>query len=334
VFAIVFDRHYDTVHRYLARRVGPDLADDLAAETFTEAFDVRLRFDTTHPNARPWLLGIATNLLRHHHRSEARRLRAYARLDRPTSDDAHGEIESRLDAERAGPAIAAALGRLSTDERNVLDFGPRVWSRPWVVPHRCRTGRDGRRLGLRPDHAIPIGRRRSWLCLLLRRHPLMYQEPANSAQRLSKHVWGATLMSRRATQCLVLGVALMLAACSGSTASSPTETTTSDGSAPETVTVEGIDYLVGFQRSDLGLGTIELADGGMATTFDERLLDGRLLRIPGVDPKTALAMRVQPGLGDSLGEYGPYALLFGAGAGLEDLCGALPGIPIEECGQN
>jgi RNA polymerase sigma-70 factor (ECF subfamily) len=119
-FATVFDRHYDAVHRYLARRVGPDLADDLAAETFTEAFDVRLRFDTTHPNARPWLLGIATNLLRHHHRSEARRLRAYARLDRLTSDDANGEIESRLDAERAGPAIAAALGRLSTDERNVL----------------------------------------------------------------------------------------------------------------------------------------------------------------------------------------------------------------------
>ena len=120
VFAIVFDRHFDAVHRYLARRVGPDLADDLAAETFTQAFDARLRFDTTHPNARPWLFGIATNLLRHHHRSEARRLRAYARLDRPASHDAHGEIETRLDAERAGPAIAAAVRRLSADERNVL----------------------------------------------------------------------------------------------------------------------------------------------------------------------------------------------------------------------
>jgi RNA polymerase sigma-70 factor (ECF subfamily) len=120
VFATVFDRHYDAVHRYLARRVGQDLADDLAAETFTEAFDARLRFDTTHPSARPWLLGIATNLLRHHHRSEARRLRAYARLDRPAADDARGEVERRLDAERAGPAIAAAVGRLSADERNVL----------------------------------------------------------------------------------------------------------------------------------------------------------------------------------------------------------------------
>ena len=121
MFATVFDRHYDAIHRYLARRVGPDLADDLAAETFTEAFDVRDRFDTTHPNARPWLFGIATNLLRHHYRSEARRLRAYARLDLPApAADVFGEIETRLDAERAEPAIAAAVARLSVDERNVL----------------------------------------------------------------------------------------------------------------------------------------------------------------------------------------------------------------------
>jgi RNA polymerase sigma-70 factor (ECF subfamily) len=121
VFATVFDRHFDAVHRYIARRVGSDLADDLAAETFTQAFDVRLRFDIAHADARPWLFGIATNLLRHHHRSEARRLRAYARLDRPAdTDDGFGGIETRLDAQRAGPAIAAAMGRLSADERDVL----------------------------------------------------------------------------------------------------------------------------------------------------------------------------------------------------------------------
>jgi RNA polymerase sigma-70 factor (ECF subfamily) len=121
VFAAVFDRHYHAVHRYLARRVGPDLADDLAAETFTTAFDVRRRYDTAHPDALPWLFGIATNLLRHHHRGEARRLRAYARLDRPAdADDGFDGIEARLDAERAGPAIAEALMRLSAGERDVL----------------------------------------------------------------------------------------------------------------------------------------------------------------------------------------------------------------------
>jgi RNA polymerase sigma-70 factor (ECF subfamily) len=121
VFAAVFDRHYDAVHRYLARRVGLDLADDLAAETFTTAFDVRRRYDTAHPDALPWLYGIATNILRHHRRGEARRLRAYARLNSPADvDDNLVGIEARLDAERAGPAIAQALMRLSAGERDVL----------------------------------------------------------------------------------------------------------------------------------------------------------------------------------------------------------------------
>ena len=121
MFATVFDRHYDAIHRYLARRVGPDLADDLAAETFTEGFRARFRFDTTRPDARPWLFGIATNLLRHHRRGEARRLRAYARLDRPAdADGGFGGVEARLDAERAGPAIADALTHLSAGDRDVL----------------------------------------------------------------------------------------------------------------------------------------------------------------------------------------------------------------------
>lgn len=121
MFATIFDRHYDAVHHYLARRVGTDLADDLAAEAFTEAFDVRARFDTARADARSWLFGIATNVLRHHHRSETRRLRAYARVDRrPDTHEAEGAIEARLDAERAAPMIATALSHLSTDERDVL----------------------------------------------------------------------------------------------------------------------------------------------------------------------------------------------------------------------
>jgi RNA polymerase sigma factor (sigma-70 family) len=121
VFATIFDRHYDQVHRCLARRVGADLADDLAAEAFTEAFDFRARFDTASTDARPWLFGIATNLIRHHHRSEARRLRAYARVERPPdTHEADGVIEARLDAQRAGPMIATALAQLTTDERDVL----------------------------------------------------------------------------------------------------------------------------------------------------------------------------------------------------------------------
>jgi RNA polymerase sigma factor (sigma-70 family) len=120
-FAAIFDRHYDVVHRYLARRVGSDLADDLAAETFTTAFDVRHRYDLSRPDARPWLFGIATNLVRHHRRSEARRLQAYARLDGPGQPfTAFDGIAARLDAERAGPAIAEALSRIPAGDRDAL----------------------------------------------------------------------------------------------------------------------------------------------------------------------------------------------------------------------
>jgi hypothetical protein len=44
-FAALFDRHAALVHRYIARRVGPVIADDLVAETFLAAFRRRKRYD-------------------------------------------------------------------------------------------------------------------------------------------------------------------------------------------------------------------------------------------------------------------------------------------------
>jgi RNA polymerase sigma factor (sigma-70 family) len=74
-FTIVFDRHAPHIHRYLARRVGRQAAEDLVAETFLTAFAKRSRYDTNHHDARPWLYGIATNLLGQHRREEIRRYR-------------------------------------------------------------------------------------------------------------------------------------------------------------------------------------------------------------------------------------------------------------------
>ena len=120
-FAAVFDRHYDSVHRFLARRVGPDLADDLASETFTTAFRVRAGYDPAHGDARPWLLGIATNLVRHHRRAETRRLRAYERVEVPRAADLEEDaIAARADASAAGPRMARALARIPDAERDAL----------------------------------------------------------------------------------------------------------------------------------------------------------------------------------------------------------------------
>jgi hypothetical protein len=50
----------DSVAAFLTRRVGRDVAQDLAQETFVTAFRRRDRFDARYDTARPWLLGIAT----------------------------------------------------------------------------------------------------------------------------------------------------------------------------------------------------------------------------------------------------------------------------------
>lgn len=120
-FGAIFDRHFDAIHRYLSRRIGESIADDLSAQTFTEAFAQRERYDVDRPDSRPWLYGIASNLLRRHHRTEVRQLRAYARsgID-PVIDPDLEAVAERVDAGDAGPRIAAALTTLNHGDREVL----------------------------------------------------------------------------------------------------------------------------------------------------------------------------------------------------------------------
>ncbi|MEV4578304.1 sigma factor [Nonomuraea jabiensis] len=66
------------IHRYAARRLGTQAADDIAAETFLIAFRRRASYDLSHRLARPWLYGIATTLIARHRRSEERFLRRCA----------------------------------------------------------------------------------------------------------------------------------------------------------------------------------------------------------------------------------------------------------------
>jgi RNA polymerase sigma factor (sigma-70 family) len=119
-FALVFHRHFDLVHGYIRKRVGGSLADDLASQTFLVAFDGRAKYDQARPNARPWLLGIATNLIHGKRRQEKRQLRAYGRAGVETDADPLEGIEARLDAERLRPRLAAVLAALPKDEVDPL----------------------------------------------------------------------------------------------------------------------------------------------------------------------------------------------------------------------
>lgn len=120
VFATIFDRHHRAVHHYLARRVGAAVAEDLAAETFLRAFDHRSRYNPEYPDARPWLLGWATNLLRRHRRTEARMLRALARASHPEEIDPADRVADRVDAAAASGRLLEALAGLAERDRDVV----------------------------------------------------------------------------------------------------------------------------------------------------------------------------------------------------------------------
>jgi RNA polymerase sigma-70 factor (ECF subfamily) len=120
-FASVFDRHYATVYGYVARRLGQSLADDLASETFLTAFARRNRYDLARADARPWLFGIASNLVARHHRAEQRRYRAMARTGVDEVSEGHADqVVVRVDATARQSALAAALSEISAKDRDVL----------------------------------------------------------------------------------------------------------------------------------------------------------------------------------------------------------------------
>jgi RNA polymerase sigma factor (sigma-70 family) len=120
-FAAIFDRHADELYRYVAGRVGGEAAADVVAEAFVVAFRTRHRYDLDRPDARPWLYGIATNLVGQHRRQERRRLRALARTAAPGAVDGFEEhATDRVAAQQLHPRLARALGRLSAEDRDLL----------------------------------------------------------------------------------------------------------------------------------------------------------------------------------------------------------------------
>ncbi|MGA8114230.1 MAG: sigma-70 family RNA polymerase sigma factor [Actinocatenispora sp.] len=120
-FAALFDRHAVVVHRYFARRIGTAAADDLLAQTFLIAYERRDGYDRSRPDARPWLFGIAANLLRRRQRDEVRQYRAWARTGvDPVSADHAARVADQVDASAAAGRLAGALAALSHPDREVL----------------------------------------------------------------------------------------------------------------------------------------------------------------------------------------------------------------------
>lgn len=121
VFATLYDRHAPSVFRYAAQRLGDHAADDVMSETFLVAFERRSAYDLTVVDARPWLLGIATRLMRKHVRLEATAWKGMtADLAAQIVPDLIDLAGARIDAHRLTQRLAKALRRLPEIDRDTL----------------------------------------------------------------------------------------------------------------------------------------------------------------------------------------------------------------------
>lgn len=114
-FAELYRQHAPAIVRYLHRRLGDDVCEDAAAETFARAWQRREALRDPANGALPWLYGIAGNVVSERWRAERRRLKALERVaahDNRSAEPAH---------ERAlQPRTIAALRRLPTTDREAL----------------------------------------------------------------------------------------------------------------------------------------------------------------------------------------------------------------------
>jgi RNA polymerase sigma factor (sigma-70 family) len=118
-FELIFERHFGSVHRYLHRRAGRDLADELAGETFVLAFERRASCRASG-SVLPWLYGIATNVLHRSWRAERRQLRAYGRSGVDQWAVYEDEAAARLDGSAFDARLARALAAMRPQERDAL----------------------------------------------------------------------------------------------------------------------------------------------------------------------------------------------------------------------
>ena len=117
-FVPVARRHEVAIHAYLARRAGRQAADDLLAEVWLRAFAARGGYDIRYADARPWLYGIARNVLREHWRSGhgGDELAAVG----ATMADPWDGVDDRLDSAERVKAVVSAVRSLPATEREVL----------------------------------------------------------------------------------------------------------------------------------------------------------------------------------------------------------------------
>ncbi|MBQ0887036.1 RNA polymerase sigma factor [Streptomyces sp. RM72] len=127
-FRELFRDHARLVHRHAVRVTGDwAVAEDIVSLTFLEAWRLRARLRDEGDSARPWLMGIAVNVLRNTTRAARRHQRALERLPaKERAPDFADEVVGRMaDADQLA-AAQQGLKKLNRSEREVFTLA--VWS--------------------------------------------------------------------------------------------------------------------------------------------------------------------------------------------------------------
>lgn len=118
-------RHMETVHRWMARAVGEQEADDMTQEVFVKAYRGLSRFRGEAP-PRAWLAAIADNAVKNRYRARGRFRRIFA-----GSADASGAPEPAETAR--GPEEHAHAGQVSRFVSEALKRLPAEFRMPVVL---------------------------------------------------------------------------------------------------------------------------------------------------------------------------------------------------------
>jgi RNA polymerase sigma-70 factor (ECF subfamily) len=120
-FGILFERHARTIYNFCFRRVGSwPVAEDLVSIVFLEAWR---RINKPLPSGKelPWLLGIATNVVRNRRRAERRHAAALRRVPEPRPEPSFADdSDQRVDDEELIGRAIALVARLPRREQEVF----------------------------------------------------------------------------------------------------------------------------------------------------------------------------------------------------------------------
>lgn len=120
--ATLFDRFHRPVARYVHRLVGGSSADveDVVQATFLEVARAQAIYDG-RAGVVSWLFGIATNVVRHHRRSSARRFRLLAGVAQASAHELQATApDAQTDARRQLARAREAMEALGDELREAF----------------------------------------------------------------------------------------------------------------------------------------------------------------------------------------------------------------------